>query len=537
MGIIASRAVRTSQPQYPATIESSLPALDGVTASIIAYGPANNWRKNQGSLIASPTFNGAIAAGATPAGSALVFNGTNAYLDYGVANIPTNEFTLLWGGVFDANDSPRGFIDCTNNGVSGWNIYQGGGDTMYFNNSSYPAGNPSTGWTPGRFFHGALRNKYGGSCNWFRDGAKIYTGTGLGPIAAPTLPFWIGRLKVGGLPYLKGRFAYIYLLNKFLDDATITAIHGNPWLLFSAEEELILVSSGGGGVSLSSSAAANVTGSGALSVAVPIAGASAAIATGQGTLGIALPLSGASTSVVTGTATLNATQALAGSGLAGATGQGTLGIAQALTGSGAPSVAGTGTLSLAISLNSAALANVLGAGTLNGSVALAGAAAADVSGQGTVSLSLALSSTAIANAIGSANLGVNGALQGAGVASVNASATLNQAIPLQGASLTATNASGTLTQIVPIGASAVSLVSGQAALILNVSMAADALAQALAVGNMTLRVALSAAAVANVVATASFPHLPTPAWRTVTIPSEKRTWYIEDEDRTLRMSA
>jgi hypothetical protein len=536
MGLIASRAVLTSQPQYPATIESSLPALDGVTASIIAYGPANNWRKNHGSLIASPAFGSTIVSGATPAGSALTFNGTNAYLDYGFANVPASEFTLLWGGVFDANNSPNGFIDCTNNGISGWNIYMDGSSGMYFNNSSYPTGNPTTGWTVGKFWHGALRNKGGVSADWFRNGVKVASGIGVSP-AAPTLPLWVGRLKVGGAPYLKGRFAYFYLLNKFLDDATIIAIHANPWLLFSAEEELILVSSGGGGVSLSSSAAANVTGSGALSVAVPVAGASAAIATGQGTLGIALPLSGASTSVVTGAATLNATQALAGSGLAGATGQGTLGIAQALTGSGAPSVAGAGTLSLSISLNSAALANVLGAGTLNGSVALAGAAAADVSGQGTVSLSLALSSTAIANAIGSANLGVNGALQGAGVASVTASATLNQAIPLQGASLTATSASGTLTQIVPIGASAVSLVSGQAALILNVSMAADALAQALAVGNMTLRVALSAAAVANVVATASFPHLPTPAWRTVTISSEKRTWYIEDEDRTLRMSA
>lgn len=535
MGLIASRAVRTSQPQYPATIESSLSALDGVTASIIAYGPANNWRKNQGSLIASPTFNGSIASGATPAGSALTFNGTNAYLDYGFANVPAAEFTLFWGGVFDANTSPNGFVDCTNNGISGWNIYMDGSSGMYFNNSSYPTGNPTTGWTVGRFWHGALRNKGGVSADWFRNGVKVASGTGVSP-AAPTLPLWIGRLKVGAAPYLKGRFAYFYLLNKFLDDATIIAIQANPWLLFGAEEELILVGAGSG-VPLSSSATVGVAGSGALSVAVPIAGASAAIATGQGTLGISLPLSGASTSVVTGAATLNATQALAGSVIAGATGQGTLGVDQAITGSGLASVAGAGTLSLAISLNSTALANAIGAGTLNGSVALAGAAAADVSGQGTVSLSLALSSAAIADAIGSANLVVNGALQGAGIASVTASGTLNQAIPLQAASLTATNASGTLTQIVPIGASAVSLVSGQAALILNVSMAADALAQALGVGNMTLKIAMSAAAVANVIATASFPHLPTPTWRTVNIPGENRTWHIEGEDRTLRMSA
>lgn len=537
MGIIASRAVRTSQPQYPATIESSHPALDGVTASIITYGPRNLWRRHQGQGIDQPIFNGVIAAGPTPIGAGIRLDGSTNYLDYGTNNIPADEFTLFVGGVFDALSGVTGVADCSNGSTSGWSLFTSGTD-MYLSGNHYSGDLASSGWVTGKVFHLAARNKSGVGKAIFRNGAKIATsGLSLVGVSNPVNPLWIGRLRVSGPQYVSGRFAYCYLINKYLDDATIIAIQANAWQLLAAEEELILVSSGGSGVSLSSSAAANVTGSGALSVAVPVAGASAAIATGQGTLGIDLPLAGTGTSVVTGAATLNATQALSGSGIAGASGQGTLGIAQTISGSGAASVGGAGTLSLAIQLNSAALTNAIGSGTLNGSVAIAGAGAADVSGQGTISIALALSAAAIADAVGSANLGVNGALQGAAVASVSGHGTLNQAIPLQGASLTATNASGTLTQIVPVSANAVSLVSGQASLVMNVSMKSDALVEALAVGNLTLRIALSAAAIANVVASASFPHLPTPAWRTCNIQDENRTWCIQRDDRILRMSA
>jgi hypothetical protein len=199
------------------------------------------------SPIGQPTAYGTFDYAVTKAGPAAKFNGTNTYVEYAAANIPTVEFTLLWGGVFDANDSPRGFVDCTNNGVSGWNIYQGGGDTMYFNNSSYPAGNPSTGWTPGQFFHGALRNKGGVSADWFRNGAKVASGVGVSP-AAPTLPLWIGRLKVGALPYLKARFSYLYLFDKYLGGETIARIAANPYVIFAPQRKLYLVGAPSSGV-------------------------------------------------------------------------------------------------------------------------------------------------------------------------------------------------------------------------------------------------------------------------------------------------
>jgi hypothetical protein len=251
MAAIVLPKKRVAQPLRSTGLDLSFPALSGVSASIITFGNAEGWLNNAaiphlGSTIGYPTLNGTLASGTTDAGNALVFDGTSTYVDYGTANIPTVEFTLLWGGVFDANDSPRGFIDCTNNGVSGWNIYQGGGSTMYFNNSSYPAGNPSTGWVAGQFFHGALRNKGGVSCDWFRDGAKIYTGTGVSP-TAPTLPLWIGRLKVGGLPYLKARFSYLYLLDKYLDDELIARIAINPYVIFAPQRYVFAFGDGATG--------------------------------------------------------------------------------------------------------------------------------------------------------------------------------------------------------------------------------------------------------------------------------------------------
>jgi hypothetical protein len=237
-----------NQPLYPARIDLSHPAFAGSSAQIICFGDQNGFLRNAGNLIAQPTSGGTLSSGTTDAGSALAFNGTNTYLDFGTANIPTVEFTFLWGGIFDDNDSPRGFIDCTNNGVSGWNIYQDGTDGMYFNNSSYPAGNQTTGWTVGQFWHGALRNKGGVSCDWFRNGTKIYTGTGVSP-AAPTLPFWVGRLKVGGLPYLNARFSYLYLIDRYLSDDLIKSLQNNPWQIFESEPEVVFYPAAASGAS------------------------------------------------------------------------------------------------------------------------------------------------------------------------------------------------------------------------------------------------------------------------------------------------
>jgi hypothetical protein len=247
-----------SQPQNAVPLDLASPVLSGVSNAIILYGDSQAWLRNRaadsqlGSLIPNPTVTGGGITDYTDIGPALEFDGTSTYLDFGTANIPTTEFTLLWGGVFDANDSPRGWIDCTNNGVSGWNIYQGGGDTMYFNNSSYPAGNPSTGWTPGQFFHGALRNKGGVSADWFRNGVKVASGSGVSP-AAPTLPLWIGRLKVGGLPYIKGRFSYLYLVDKFLDDDTLSRIPANPFLVIQQRRIFPEASASAGAYTLTAS--------------------------------------------------------------------------------------------------------------------------------------------------------------------------------------------------------------------------------------------------------------------------------------------
>lgn len=280
---------------------------------------------------------------------------------------------------------------------------------------------------------------------------------------------------------------------------TLTSGASKNWMCNFASFKV----SGGGGVALSSSAVAGVTGSGALSVAIPIVGASAAVATGQGTLGIALPLAAAGAASVVGSATLNTNQALASSAVAGASGQGTLGISQAISGSGIATAQGQGTLSLSIPISSSALVNAIGSGTLNGSVALSANAAAAVTGQGTISIALALNAAAIANAVGTGNLGVNGALQGAAVAAVVGQGSLLQNIPIQGASLAATNASGSLTQLVPIGGSSIVLASGQGALHLTVNMNAAALSQALSVGNLTLRIQLSGAAVSNAIGRAT----------------------------------
>lgn len=232
----------TNQPLYPAALDSTHPALSRVSASIIAVGDPSGWMRNAGVGIAAPALNGAIASGTTGLGNALVFDGASTYLSYGATNIPASEFTVLFGGIFDSFDNYRGVADCTVNGASGWNIFQTASGGLWFSVNGYAGSLLSSGWPTGMLVHGALRNRSGTSCDWFRDGVNIASSSGKNP-GAVTNPLWIGNQRGGGLPFLSARFAYFYLLDKYLDDLSIAAIAANPWQLFEPEGEDIWVPS------------------------------------------------------------------------------------------------------------------------------------------------------------------------------------------------------------------------------------------------------------------------------------------------------
>ncbi|HEU4830678.1 MAG TPA: right-handed parallel beta-helix repeat-containing protein [Candidatus Saccharimonadales bacterium] len=221
------------QPQHRAEIDWSHKALNGVSSAIITYGSANNWTKHQGRRILQPTFSGTAATGNTHQGQALLFNGTDTYLDYGTENIPSSEFTVLWGGVFHNLDGFRGLADCIVNGVSGWSIFASSGDTLWFAFNHYGGYLQSSGWPLSKPVHGALRNKPGVSADWFRDGLKIVSAAGASPIAA-TVPFWIGSQRGGGFPNLSASLTYFYLIDRYLDDATIIELQSNPSQIFKA---------------------------------------------------------------------------------------------------------------------------------------------------------------------------------------------------------------------------------------------------------------------------------------------------------------
>jgi hypothetical protein len=233
------------------------------------------------------------------------------------------------------------------------------------------------------------------------------------------------------------------------------------WRMYQAPPRRIWVASSSGAVALASNATATTTGTATASVAVAIASAALSTATGSGTASVAIALSGAGTATATD----------------------------------------SGTLNLSVALNSAALATALGSATIQQAIAIGSNATASAIGSGTVSLAIALNSAALANAAGTGTLASNGALSANAVASVLGSGTLNQAITIQGASLAGTSGSGNLTQIVPITASSAVAATGSGTVQLSISMSAAALATALATGNLTLKIAMSAASVANVIAT------------------------------------
>lgn len=223
----------TNQPLYPARLDKTHPAFAASSAQIICVGDQNGFLRNAGSLIAQPVPGGTLASGTTNSGSALAFNGSSTYLDFGTSNIPTAEFTVLFGGIFDSFDNYRGLIDCTS-GATGWNVFQAAGGTLWFSIDGYSGSLSSSGWPVGQTTHGALRNKASVSCDWFRDGAKIATNAGQSP-SPIIVSFLVGNQRGGGSTFLNGRLSYFYLFDRYIGDDLIISLQANPWQIFEAE--------------------------------------------------------------------------------------------------------------------------------------------------------------------------------------------------------------------------------------------------------------------------------------------------------------
>ena len=232
------RRERTEQPKGPTPIDRDHPALSGVSSSLIAYGGIEGWLQNSGDLILPPTLGGVGAEGTTSLGSGFVFNGTSTYLDYGTNNIPTQEFTFLWGGVFTSVDNFRGLIDCIS-GANGWTIFQSGTDTLFFSINGYGGATSLSGWTAGQFWNGAVRWKTGGEHAWFRNGQRLSSSTVALTPGTSIASLRIGWQRGGGTVPLKGPLAYGYLLDKWLDDQNIISLQNNPWQIFEQEPEII----------------------------------------------------------------------------------------------------------------------------------------------------------------------------------------------------------------------------------------------------------------------------------------------------------
>lgn len=231
------------QPDKNADLDFSHPALDGVTSAIILFGDVDGWRSNHangdlGSLIGDPTFNGTTSSDMTEADDALKFDGSSTYINMGAVNI-TDEFTAMWGGVFNALAGVTGIVDCSDNGTSGWSIFTGNTD-LYLSGNRYAGDLLSSGWVAGRFYHGAARNKAGVGKSIFRDGAKIAdSASGLAGVSNPINPFWIGQLRVSSPRFLSASLSYFYLVNKYLDDETISDIAVNSNGIFAPQRKPI----------------------------------------------------------------------------------------------------------------------------------------------------------------------------------------------------------------------------------------------------------------------------------------------------------
>lgn len=282
-------AVLQNQPLYPAKLDLSHPALAGSQAQIICFGTANGFLRNAGNLISQPTPGGTLASGTTDAGSALAFNGATTYLDFGTASIPTDEFTVLFGGIFDALSGVTGIVDCCNGSSNGWSLYTSGTD-MYLSGNHYSGDLLASGWTTGTFYHGAARNKSGTGVAIFRNGAKISSGAfGLTGVSNPTNTFLLGQLRVSGPRFITGRLSYFYLIDRYLSDDLIISLQSNPWQLFESEDDSIDLVVAGSGITLLG--APSTQGNAAIAAGVTqthmLAGASSA----QGNAGSAVTIS------------------------------------------------------------------------------------------------------------------------------------------------------------------------------------------------------------------------------------------------------
>jgi len=225
----------TNQPLYPARLDKTHPAFAASSAQIICVGDQNGFLRNAGSLIAQPTLGGTAASGTTDAGAALKFNGSSTYLDFGNSNIPTDEFTVMWGGIFDALTGVTGIVDCSNGSSNGWSLFTSGTD-MYLSGNHYSGDLLASGWATGTFYHGAARYKAGVGPSIFRNGTKIASsGITLSGISNPTNPFLVGQLRVSSPRFITARFSYFYLFDRYLSDDLIKSLQVNPWQIFEAE--------------------------------------------------------------------------------------------------------------------------------------------------------------------------------------------------------------------------------------------------------------------------------------------------------------
>jgi len=230
-------AIRTVSPLAQIRANPNHPALVKSSASIIAYGNMHRWQINNGFNIANPTIVGPLNGAATPIGTGATFDGTSNYVDYGTANIPTQEFTFLWGGVFSSINNFRGLIDCVS-GANGWTIFQSGTDTLFFSINGYGGATSLSGWTAGQFWHGAVRWKTGGEHAWFRNGQKLSSSSVALTPGTSIASLRIGWQRGGGTVPLAGQMAYAYLVGKWIDDPIITSVHQNPWQVLEDEYEI-----------------------------------------------------------------------------------------------------------------------------------------------------------------------------------------------------------------------------------------------------------------------------------------------------------
>lgn len=227
-----------SQPAYPATKDTSHPIFAGSTNQILTFGDVGGWAYNAGSGIGAPTIGGTSASTTTSLGGALVFNGTNTYVDYGTTAIPTQEFTFFFGGVLDVFEGFRGLIDCIS-GANGWTIFQVSPDVFYFSANGYSGITLSSGWSTGTVVQGAFRWKQGVETAWFRNGTKLNTAAAGTTIGTSISSLRIGWQRGGGFVGLDGSLNYGYLIDKWISDTDIATVHADPYAVFLA--------AGGGG--------------------------------------------------------------------------------------------------------------------------------------------------------------------------------------------------------------------------------------------------------------------------------------------------